>query len=292
MNTMYIKKIELIKELRKYFEDLGAIEVFTPVSRKTCADIISRVPAGEGRFLRNCQESYMRLFTPVYGNVFEIGPSFRPEESEDTTHGIEFMLLEAQFMHKDLSFLMTLLKGFIEMKRKDFHCEKISVYQIIKERTGIDLINEGEEKLIEFLQNKYPKFFYKQNYELVNLYISNEIEPLSKNRCIFFYEYPACTLSLARYCEKTKEIVQRFELFINGIEVSNGYVYSDNIEEYIYRNKKVNLFTTEEEYLAEQFKSGVISMDACVVGIGIERLCMVLNDLKDIRVILRENEVF
>lgn len=292
MNEYYVKKIQLVKELKKYFEKLGAEEIITPVSRRTSADIISRVSIGNGLFLRNCQESYMRLFTQIYDSVFEIGPSFRPEDCEDKVHGFEFLLLEAQFVHKGLNYITKILKNFVESSRNDFVCKYVSVYETIKLQLGVDLIVDGEEKLIKILQSEYPNYNYTQNYELINHYISDRIEPISKGKCIFFYEYPASTLSLARYCEKSKELVQRFEFFINGIEISNGYTYSNNVEEYIYRNQKVNLFTSEEEYLAEQFKQSIIPMDASVIGIGIERLCMALYDISDIRVLLRENSIF
>lgn len=292
MSLLYLEKISIVKKLRSFFESLGATEVFTPISRKTCADIISRVPAGKDRYLRNCQESYLRLFTPIYGDVFEIGPSFRPESSIDQTHGIEFMLLEAQFLHKDLDFLIGILESFVTQQRDDFICEKVSISNIIKKNLSVDISSDGEEKLIEVLKLKYPKFQYQQPYELVNHYIANEIEPLSIDKCVFFYEYPVCTLSLARTIEKSKNIIQRFEFFVNGVEVSNGYVYVDKVEEYIQRNKNVNLYTIEEEYLSKKFSDGEIDMDACVIGIGIERLCMALNSCDDIRVFLQENDVF
>lgn len=292
MNMAYKLKIEMIKSLRTFFSEKGATEVFTPIVRKTSCEPIRRVQTEYGTFLRNCQELQLRLMMEYYGDVFEIGSSFRKEESEDAIHGREFTLCEAQFVGKEMDFLINLLIEFISSFREDFCFEEISVANEIQRLTGINIAKDGELVLVNCLKSRYPNFKYEQNFHLINYFIQQEIEPLSLGKCIFFTEYPACTLSLARYADTSKEIIRRFEFFVNGIEVSNGYENSIDIDEFVERNKKVEMYTNEEKYLEERLRDGSIPTDTAIIGIGVERLCMIVYNISDIKTLLYENQVF
>jgi len=292
MNLVYTQKIEMIKALRSFFVEKGATEVFTPVTRKTTSMSIQRVETEFRTFLRNCQELQLRLMMAYYGDVFEIGPCFRREAIEDATHGREFTLLEAQFSNKDLSFLIGSLKEYISSQHSGFIFEEVSVVGEILQKTGIDVVEEGEEKLVRFLQNLYPSMSFTQNYQYINYFIQQEIEPMSKGRCVFFTEYPSCTLSLARYTDTSKEVINRFELFIDGIEVSNGYENSIDVDEFVERNKRVGMFTEEEQYLEERLRDGSIPTRTAIIGIGVERLCMTIYNIPNIQLLLHENSVF
>lgn len=292
MNELFKKKIELIKELKLFFYNIGSTEVFTPIMRKTCSNSMKRIETEYGTYLRNCQEMQLRLMMEYYGDVFEIGSSFRPEECEDDFHGREFTLLEAHFSSKKLEYLMEILKEIINVKIPNIKFCEVSIYETIKSNTGIDLVTDGIDKLIAYLKKLYPVYKYSQSFQLINFYIHNEIEPLSLGKCVFFTQYPACTLSLARYETGTDEIVRRYECFIDGIEISNGYEYSVDVDEFVHRNKIVDMYTPEEQYMEKKLRSGVLPMDVSVIGIGIERLCMVCNNVKNIQILLHENEVF
>ena len=282
----------MIKYLRRFFETKKCIEVFTPIIRVTCSPSMGRVKTQYGTYLRNCQESYLRLFMGYYGDVFEIGSSFRPEEQEDKTHGIEFTLLEAQMQSKTLKQMMELLEEIVKEFIPDAEFEVISIYEAIKQKLGIDIKAVGIAPVVEQLNCIYPDFVYNQDFEIVNHFIHDEIEPLSKNKFVFFTEYPTCTLSIANNTQGESEIVNRFEFFINGIEVSNSYEYTEDVDEYISRNQIVEMYTPEESCIAERIKSGLIPAQASVIGIGVERLCMTLYGAKDISPFLHENNIF
>ncbi len=292
MNELYKKKLDLVKELKVYFSQIGSTEVFTPIIRKTCSESMKRIQTEYGSYLRNCQEMQLRLMMEYYGDVFEIGSSFRPEECEDTIHGREFTLLEALFQSKDIEFLKNILKVILQAKNLNKDICEISVYEQIKRAIGIDLKVDGISKLIEYLKHLYPDYVFVQPFQLVNQYIHDHIEPLSRGKCVFFTQYPACTLSLARYENGTTELVRRYECFVDGIEISNGYEYSTDVDEFVFRNKLVNMYTPEEEYLENKLREKAIPTDVSVIGIGIERLCMILYGVKDIQPLLHENEVF
>lgn len=292
MNDEYVKKIEMIKYLRRYFESKGCIEVFTPIIRATCSPSMGRVKTQYGNYLRNCQESYLRLLMGYYGDVFEIGSSFRPEEQEDETHGIEFTLLEAQMQGKFLQQMMNMLREIVLEFNPDAKFEVISIYEMIKQRLGLDIKATGISAVVECLRSMYPNYLYKQDFEIINRYIHDEIEPLSGGKYVFFTEYPTCTLSIAKHPQGESEIVNRFEFFINGIEVSNSYEYIEDIDEYILRNQIVEMYTPEEKCLVERMKLKMIPTQASVIGIGVERLCMTLYGAKDISPFLHENNIF
>jgi elongation factor P--beta-lysine ligase len=292
MNSAFKKKIETIKSLRSFLAETGATEVFTPIIRRTSSPSVQRMQTEFNTYLRNCQELQLRLMMEYYGDVFEIGSSFRREENEDATHGREFTLLEAQFADKDMSFLISLLKNYIMLFRTDFVFEELSVADEIQRKTGINLATDGEKKLVEYLKAQYPSFSFSQNFQLVNYFVQQEIEPMSAGRCVFFTEYPACTLSLARYADESKEIIRRFEFFINGIEVSNGYENSIDVDEFVERNTRVGMFTAEEAYLANKLRDGSVPTNTGIIGIGVERLCMTINGYTDIQELLRENNIF
>lgn len=292
MNENYKKKIEMIKFLRRFFELKNCTEVFTPIIRTTCSPSMRRVTTQYGNYLRNCQESYLRLLMEYYGDVYEVGSSFRPETCEDATHGIEFTLLEAQMKDKSIQYMMNLLKDIVLTFKPDAIFETISIYEVIKENTGLDIKQVGIHPLIEYLKNMYPTLQYNQNFEIINFYINKQIEPKSKGKYVFFKDYPACTLSIANHINDTAELVNRFEFFINGIEVSNSYEYTQDIDEYIARNQIVDMLTPEEKCIAERMRLGLIPKNASVIGIGVERLCMTIYELDDISTFLHENSIF
>ena len=243
--------------------------------------------------MRNCMEIQLRCMLAYYENVFEIGPCFRKEDkTKEKTNGREFILMELQVREQRLEFLMDLLEKFILRYRNDLKFEVISVSEVIAQEFGIRLSVDGEEALVRKLVERYPEFKFEQNFEIILHFIQCEIEPMSKGKCVFFVDYPVSTLSVARHSTESEEIIRRFELFIDGLEISNGYENENDMDVFIERSKKTCTYTSEEKYLVEQINKGIVPINTAVIGVGVERLCMIIHDIDNISQLLYENDVY
>jgi lysyl-tRNA synthetase class 2 len=117
---------------------------------------------------------------------------------------------------------------------------------------------------------------------LVNKFIEAEIEPSSKNKIVIFKDYPICTISSARKIQNTKSLINRFELFINGSEIMHAYEDENDLEDFINRSKKVDLYNYEEKIIINNIKDGILPSNSAGLGIGIERLCMAVYNVNNI----------
>lgn len=278
--SLFMDKMCIAKELKTFLEIQGFWEVSTPVFRKDIGKAIRRIRVEGGMALRDSHELQLRYLLSEKNAVFEIGSCFR-EEAEDKkqTNAKEFLLMELFTIEHDLKALMELIKKFIAKYKGNVVFKEISIAERIKVDLGIDLFSDPQDVLYEKLKKEYLCKEWK-DYQYVEQYIRDSIEPLSKNEIVFFTEYPECTCSYANILRGN--VISRFELFADGIELANGFDDECNSERFLRRNAEFPLFSTEEKWIAECLEKGILPSKSSGVGIGIDRLCMFLYDIKDI----------
>ena len=121
------------------------------------------------------------------------------------------------------------------------------------------------------------------DYEIINKYIYENIEPLSAGRCMMFYDYPASTICSARRRRDCRGIIRRFELFIDGLEIMHAYEDEDDMESFKERCADYGLFNYEERLIYAAIVANRLPARTAGLGIGIERLCMGISKIRDIR---------
>lgn len=272
---MYQEKIKLLCDMKQFLNKEGFCEVLTPVLRKDKGLLIPRIALENGQALRDSHELQLRYLLTIYDSVYEIGSCFR-NESGDTLNksAQEFLLMELFSSKHTLEELKELTKEFILMKKPDSIFHEISIAEQIKLQFGIDLFIQKQEILFNRLRENYKTQSFKYDYQYVLYYIEQEIEPLSKGKIVFFTDYPECTTSYAKI--KKGDVISRFELFANGLELANGF--DDECSPTLFRERNIDLpiFFKEEKVIEECLLNGKLPNHSAGLGIGIERLCMFL----------------
>ena len=279
--NLFLQKMNVVRDLKEFLNEQGFQEVLTPVLRKNHGTLIPRIQLINGQALRDSHELQLRYLLSEYNSIYEIGSCFREESEENTsTNSREFLLMELFTSKHSLLDLKELTKQFLLRQKPDTVFYEISIAECIKNQFNIDLFHEDQEILIRKLKKIYPHENFLYDYEYVLHYIKKEIEPLSQGKVVFLIDYPECTCSYAKI--KKGNIISRFELFADGLELANGFDDECSPESFIARNECLPIFQNEEETIVKCLSSSLLPANSAGVGIGIERLCMFLFESDEI----------
>lgn len=289
----YARKTEVTAKLQRFLQKRGFQEVHTPILRRDAGQLIKRIQlkADFPYALRDSHELQLRWLLTMYDSVFEIGSCFRVETSEKSaTNSGEFLLMELFTTKYDIQQIQQLVRQFILSLKPDVFFEEISIADYIREHLDIDLLTESQEMLFQRLKQSDPTLSFEHDYEYVLHYIETEIEPLSKGKVVFFTDYPECTCSYADI--KQGAVIRRFELFANGLELANGFDDECNAARFRARNASCPIFPQEEQAIADALETQKLPAVSAGVGIGIERLCMFLYGIDDIKMFSYISDAF
>lgn len=248
----FLLKFQMIKEIRRYLEDVGYLEVETPIlidkpSGATARPFISHHNALDMEvYLRIAPETYLkRCIVGGIPKVFEFARCFR-NEGMDATHLQDFTMLEGYCAYFNYVDNMTFLQGMLATvirkvfgssvikvgnQRIDFsgEWEVVTFKELLIKDCGIDingyqsaqsLLDKIKEEGIE-LQSETPLEHLSKGNLIDLLY-----KKVSRPKIIaptFLIGHPTSLSPLARANDENKEIVDRFQLIINGAEVINAY---------------------------------------------------------------------
>lgn len=279
--NLFLQKMHVVRDLKIFLNEHGFQEVLTPVLRKNPGTLFPRIQLKNGQALRDSHELQLRYLLSEYNSIYEIGSCFREESEKNTsTSSREFLLMELFTSKHSLFDLKELTKQFILCQKPDTIFYEISIADCIKNQFNIDLFHEDQEIFITKLKEIYSEENFQYSYEYVLHYIEKEIEPLSQGKVIFFVDYPECTCSYAKI--KKGNVISRFELFADGLELANGFDDECSPESFEARNKSLPIFQNEEETIVNGLSTSLLPATSAGVGIGIERLCMFLFERNEI----------
>jgi len=303
VRKVFILRSKIINLIREFFNQRGFIEVETPMLHpipggatgkpfKTHLDVYDLE-----LYLRIAPELYLkRLLVGGFEKVYEINRSFR-NEGVSTRHNPEFTMLEAYWAYADYEDLMELteelfcylvqeVKGGLEFeyqgKKISFRrpWKRLSFAQILgRQDLNIDTLREVME---EKLGKKLDKLSRSQILKLCEEYIEERVgyDP------VFVIDHLKEVSPLAKAKEDSPNLVERFELFIAGIEIANAYSeLNDPIEQKrrFEEQAQEDLSKVDYDYV-EALEYGM--PPAGGLGIGIDRVLMILADVPSIREVL------
>ncbi len=301
--NIYTAKHTVIKAIREYFENSGSIEVFTPyLNRYPNLDpnifpVECEIEKSNGNrftaYLHTSPEYNMKKILSILKNdIYQICHVFRNYEGSDR-HTVEFMMLEWYRLQYSLDKLMEDTKNiFIEtavslfdkpvisFKGKEYNLEnweKITVDEAFYRYTGI--YPDDFEGLVHFLKKSPIYHSVSNDYETVFYTVyAFYVEPnLGTEQPTFIYDYPPEFSALAKV-ENNRG--KRFEAYIGGLELVNGYYEINNPIELKKRiekdrNEKAKsgkLYPVDEEFI----NSCTDIPEFSGASLGIDRLMMVL----------------
>lgn len=238
------------------------------------------------------------------GNCFAIGKSFRTIEAPSDTHAPEFFMLEwyrkgaiwTDIM-EDVEKLVTACcegKTELDYQEKSIHCglpwKRVSLIRLFREFAGCDLERLCDDsEMIRVCKSKGYKVDGASWEQLFNQIFLNEIEPEIGDDPVFLIDFPARISPLCAPQEKSELFAQRFELYIGGMEIGNGNTESCDaiaIRRTFERERTLRLGKNmEAPIIDEDFLESLDVMKRASytgVGIGIERLAMILWNRKTI----------
>lgn len=309
----FILRSKIISYIRKFFEENGFLEVETPMMHPIAGGanakpfITHHNALGVERFLRIAPELYLkRLIIGGFNAVFEINRNFR-NEGMDLTHNPEFTTIEFYWAHHNYNDLMNLTEELFKVLLKSLNLPSILPYgdmQIdfskpFQKLTYIDSITNigGIDKSIlnnkNLIEEKLKRdgFSIKSNLtlgQLLSELFDNYVEK-KLNNPTFIVDYPIEISPLARRSDKDPNIAERFELFIAGKEIANGFnELNDPLDQHKRFAKQLEAKNSgddeahamDEEYIKAL---GFSFAPTAGEGIGIDRLVMLLTNQTSIR---------
>ena len=229
-------RAELLSTLRKFFFQRSVMEVDVPVlARSSVTDIniesISANIYSESGYLQTSPEYFMkRLLSQGAGDIFCLGKAFRNGE-QGCRHNPEFSLLEWYRCGWDEHQLMDEIAELISLvfavrSSQPLAITKRTYADCFSQILGIDPhgadLVELQEKAVAASSDSWTG---ESRANCLDLLFSQLVEPQLPPGLVFVYDYPACQSALAQLHNDTqgRQVSRRFEVFLNGLELANGY---------------------------------------------------------------------
>jgi lysyl-tRNA synthetase class 2 len=245
--VMLRRRSEIIKRLRTFFGDRGYWEVQTPLlSRDCCVDAWLEpfaVPLDEGdiAYLQTSPEfALKRLLCQGADRIFEVAHAFRKEE-QGSLHNPEFCMVEWYERNQNhlgqMMFVEDLVRtlatfcaqqGWLDSKAATLPAfQRITYENSFREVLGVSPAMAETAELISIAQARagaVPAGMQADRDGLLNLLLAECVEPwLKAQRAVFLYDYPETQAALAKISAGDPRVAERFELYLDGIEICNGY---------------------------------------------------------------------
>lgn len=277
-----IKRANLFKAMRNFMENRGFVEMHTPIIHNRpdypVGSHFSIIENHTAAYLRICMELRLRQILSIgLKSVYEIGPCFRKEKDPAKPH--EFYMMECFKEAITFDDLILLTEEICK------HCAKSINIKLPNRRWHLISINQlftvEEIQKIKTCSKNIPSFI-----ELFNRTLVNKIKRINE-RIFFIIDYPVETMSLARRKENHSNTIERFELFVNGIEVAHGFIDSIDYEDIKFRMNEIGW--TDDSLL--QLLNNKKLPPSGGVGIGMERLLQALLGIKDINEIIIPEDI-
>ncbi len=314
----FIIRSKIISNIRKILEEKGYLEVETPILNTISGGATARPfithhnALNIDMYLRIALElNLKRLIVGGFDKVFELGRSFR-NEGMDIRHNPEFTMLELYAAYEDYNDMMNLTEELFSRTAKDVlgtttityqgqeinlapGWKRITMIDAIKEVTNIDFneINSDEEavKLAKEHNIEIPDKIKETRGDIISLFFDEYVEK-TLIQPTFIYDYPVEISPLAKKKKEDTRLTERFEVFIGGREYGNAFSeLNDPIDQYERFKKQVEARNAGDEEAGMMDEDYIQALEIGLpptggLGIGIDRLVMLLTDSASIRDVL------
>ncbi len=315
VRDVFRNRTRIIQSMRELFNSKGYLEVETP--------ILQPIPGGAAArpfithhntldiplYLRIANELYLkRLIVGGFEGVYEFAKDFR-NEGMDRTHNPEFTVMEIYIAYKDYNWMMTFTEEIVKKAALNLHgkteisygdrtinlnppFKRISMTDAIRENTGYDISGMSEEEIRKLCDKlDVPHSPEMGKGKLIDSIFGEKCEH-TYIQPTFIIDYPVETSPLTKMHRSKPGLVERFELMINGKEIANAYSELNDPVDQMERFQ-------DQLRLSEKGDDEAMFIDLDFVkaleygmpptsgmGIGIDRLTMLLTDQPSIQDVL------
>ena len=313
----FVTRSKIISEIRRYLDAQGFLEVETPVLHNEAGGAAAKPfithhnAQNIDMVLRIATELHLkRLIVGGMERVYEIGRIFR-NEGMDATHNPEFTSIEVYQAYADFHDIMNLTEGIIQHAAKvvkgdgpinyqgteikiNEPFKRIHMVDAIKEITGVDFWQDmtlEEAKAIAAEKNVPVEKHYTEVGHIINAFFEEFVEE-TLIQPTFVYGHPVAVSPLAKKNPEDPRFTDRFELFIMTKEYGNAFTELndpiDQLSRFEAQAAAKELGDDEATGIdydyVEALEYGMPPTGG--LGIGIDRLCMLLTDTTTIRDVL------
>ena len=314
---IFIKRTKLIKTMRAFLDDLGLLEVETPILQPIHGGAAARPFKTHHNtldmtlYLRIANELYLkRLIVAGFDGVYEFAKMFR-NEGMDRTHNPEFTALEFYVAYKDYNWMMEVTEQMLERVARAIHAEggstvqvgdrtiefagpyrRLTMFDAIQEYTGLNVETADEAELRAYCKKEHiDNDATMGKAKLIDEIFGEKVEA-NLIQPTFLIDYPVEMSPLTKKHRSKPGLVERFELFVNGKEVANAY---SELNDPIDQRERFE----EQLRLAERGDEEAMAMDedflraleygmppTAGIGFGIDRLTMLFTGQASIQEVL------
>lgn len=303
-----VKRVKIIRHIRSYLEQQGFFEVETPTLHAIAGGAAARPFITHHNaldidlFLRIALELHLkRLLVGGIEKVYEIGRVFR-NEGISPRHNPEFTMMELYEAYGDYRSMMDLTEGMIvscvdilgEGRQRPYGevtidftppWQRASYGELFHKHVGVPMddvaaVTEAAQQAGIAIQGKHPDVLVHELFE-------RKVED-NLTGPVFVYDYPASLCPLTKRKRGQPNIAERFELYIQGMELANAYTELNDplTQEQTFRQQLAGL--PEEESMAKMDEDFIRAQrhgmpPAGGLGVGIDRLVMLLTNTQTIR---------
>ena len=314
----FILRSKIISKIREILNEKGYLEVETPILNTisggaTAKPFITHHNAlNIDMYLRIALElNLKRLIVGGFDKVYELGRVFR-NEGMDIRHNPEFTMLELYASYQDYHDMMDITEEIFSRTAKEVlgttkinyqgqdidlapGWKRISMIDSIKEVTGIDFNEiETDEEAVRLAKERnieIPDKTKETRGDVISLFFDEYVEK-TLIQPTFVYDYPVEISPLAKKSVKDPRLTERFEAFIGGREYGNAFSeLNDPIDQYERFKKQVEAREAGDEEAGMMDEDYIQALEIGLpptggLGIGIDRLIMLLTDEASIRDVL------
>jgi lysyl-tRNA synthetase class 2 len=312
VREVFVKRTRIVSEMRRFLNDLGCLEVETPILQPQYGGAFARPfithhnSLNLDLFLRIADELYLkRLIVGGFDGVYEFSKDFR-NEGMDRKHNPEFTMLEVYVAYKDYLWMMEMVEQMISrtalavngsMKVKVGNREidftppwrRLSMYDAIREFTGHSLRGRSFDELQKVARDLGLKTSATDGVGKIMDDIFSEKVEHELVQPTFVMDYPLEMSPLAKRHRNEPGLVERFEVICNGHELCNAFTeLNDPLDQRARFEEQMRLRARgaeETQPLDEDFLRALeYGMPPTAgLGVGIDRLVMLLTGQESIR---------
>ncbi len=317
VRDIFIKRSKIVSVMRRYLDEQGFLEVETPTLQPLYGGAMAQPFTTHHNaldmelYLRISDELYLkRLIVGGFDKVYEICKDFR-NEGISTKHNPEFTQMECYWAYADYQQMMQLTENMVAFIAQEvlgttkitFNGQavdlappwrRLNLADGIKETTGIDIFDSyGDVKALwaECQQRKLDVSPQPTWGKLVDELLGEYVEPTITNPT-FIHTYPLDISPLAKQNPDDPRVVERFEIFVAGMETGNAY---SELNDPITQRRR--FLEQQQGSEAGDYEAHMMDEDYVMalmqgmpptggLGIGIDRLTMLFTDQQSIREVI------
>jgi elongation factor P--(R)-beta-lysine ligase len=296
------RRAAILRTVRAFFDARGVLEVETPyLSAATVTDLhlvsLATHPSaaeGQPRFLQTSPEFAMkRLLAAGSGPIYQLGRAFRDEE-RSRRHNPEFTMLEWYRPGFDHHRLMDEMDALLAEVLGAAPAERLPYRDLFRRELGVDPASDPAEAFARVAEEAGVEPPAGLDLDgLLQLLQGAVLEPrLGHERPLFLFDFPASQAALARVRPGSPPVAERFEVYVNGFELANGFhELADAAEQRRRfeadreRRAELGLLVPPlDEHLLAALEAGL--PDCAGVALGVDRLVMIAVGARSIDEVL------